>query len=100
MLRRRRSSRTPPRAGARSSSRPSPRSPSAIVYRPEPERRPASEPLGRRAIAKDQAADDPPVVGILERLGDGGEPTVADLDLRSRVVEQVQRPERAIAGGH
>jgi hypothetical protein len=39
------------------------------------------------------------VIRTIERLGDGREPTIADLDLDSWIGEQVRRPSRVLSSG-
>ena len=64
----------------------------ALVDRPQPERRPRAESLGRRAVAEDQLPDRVRVVRALERFGPGGEGPIADLDRDRRVRQQVAAP--------
>jgi hypothetical protein len=73
--------------------------PAAIagLDRTEAKARPASESLGRRPVAQDQAADRSGVVARLERLGHGAEPPVAYVDVDAWVGGQVACPLGVVA---
>ena len=70
------------------------------MNRAETERRPTSQALGRRAIAKDQAGDDLAMLSTIEGLGHRLESPLADLHQAAWVGLEVACPQGALARRH
>ena len=67
--------------------------------RPQPEHRTASEALGGRPVAEDQARDRGVPLGALELLGDERTAQLADRHDAGRVGQEVARPGRVGPSG-
>lgn len=71
-----------------------------VADRPDPEGRPDTQPLGRRAITQDQLPDRPGELGTLELLGETSERPLADRHPTPGISLQVGGPVRTRPGGH